>query len=1084
MTRSTRPLLMRVLCVLAGLALTSWPAEAHQLMPASAPVALPGPPAFARPDSDECPGTLDVQAVSLGFTLKDEVLEYLARMEESTFVQSYLLSLIAERGNPGNGLAERARRFARADTRQLIRCSDPGAWEVPNVSAMIAALRAEANHQRRLRLAADRIDILAIRKRITGQEGQNRATQLSALRDELEAEWLLYQSTLPSSPPFDSLRQALQDALALSQWLPRWFQASGDLQKDEERLQQLEAERTRLQETLSDLLPEWAESAVDVALADRPAVDSVLALVRLHEDDPRKAAARRAHEGYAELERYRSQVERHHEDRDSLMHLLAVSERIEAALRQTREHARISQGPASRGAAALPDAVADHWRTLQQTTTRYLQAAADLAAAEGARNEAAADVLSVQTEIARVLNEPEPDKIDADGIEIVADTRLDALESAYVHAEKEIYDVLSAGRNAGTLATRLRTVGQPLLSAREAAEPAIEISNPRPLQSPEQALWALTDLLYERAQEEITLAYISRVRDWFDEDDVGRMLVSAFPKTYKLFVSSDLTIFETPRVAWRAALQDDVRHLPLTLIHSSQMRRVLLDRLFRAGDDPVPADHSYATPCRSDSDRIEETEASRAVLGRRRACAETHLDVLDVAVGISERLMQGESPLDTSIHLARELEREQQKPRPLLVRLGLSPAAAMRVTTVAALTADIASDLRMQGGLPPSDVSPAAVPGYLLSVSQFDAAAPRQRKLYVHLLTLNYLHGVLQNIETLPAGLDFYAVEDATRRALRALELAQVQLAMLRTDEAGGTGTGFGNYVAASVHQSTAVLDLVHVLFGPAPALDAETRVLNDVRDRWEDVGGVYAALTEGAYSDALSRTVLLYYDVTGRQMPERLHRLSSLAASVASARTGAEMEAAFRAAALPVGGYRGKRISNDSPLTVNAYPGLGLSTEKLYADAASVGPRWGVVTPSVSLPLGLEWHRPRIPSIPRVWRSFRLPFSVFVAAVDLGAPLSYRIRHTRVKVDEGDGPMNGDVSQTPRLTLRQVLAPGLFLVRGPDHSPFTLGLGAQFYPALREVEPAGDAASELIDPLDALHYGVFVGVDLTLFRF
>ncbi|MDX1419998.1 MAG: hypothetical protein R3181_08535 [Rubricoccaceae bacterium] len=1029
------------------------------------PSGAPGAPLAIPPPT--CPSIPDDRSIPLGFYLEPEVVDHLAKKEESVFVRAYLLSLLAEEATPGNVLRERARTLDGATFAQLIGCKGPPAgafdWSVPTVREMVDALDAEAERQRRLRLAAERTDADSFLNRLTVAPDRP-ADQLLALRDDLAVERERYRSRLFADALFDPLRARLDDALALAHRLPIWFAVESDLRRaaqgEETATAAAEASRGRL----DGALQAWANAAVAAA-------DEAAAAVRPLADDPglspaRRAAAEDALQLAEEVTALQDtlQVQLGNDDQPAAR---GTSDRLADALRRTIQRAAEAQGDEPGPTPPdLPEAAEAAWQALGASTTRLGIDEAAAGAAQGALRRVQAAHRAVQQDLAALSGLPGPTAVDAEAVAEAARARLDAvrLEHATVRDDVTLalQDPVGVTAAAGALSEGRSAPALAPLAVEDAPE---RLRSATPPIAPEQVLWALTDLLYERAQEELTLDFVYRLRGWFQETETGAALALAFPRTAQIFSSSELLLFELPRAAWRDALRADIRALPHALTLEPPVRGLVLDLLYRDEHGVVAGDTVAGCPPARPSGG---SAAGPAPLAQRRTCAEAYLDALGLTVGLAERLMAGASPFDVAIALSGGLRSHEVAGRPLLRRLGLRPEDTARVLGAASLMADVARDLRLQGGLPPADANPAELPDHLLSLSQFDTAAPTLRRLYVNLLVLSHLQPLDTPTHPLPPALDLPALTEAVRQVVHAFELAQDRLTTLPSS-ATDRASAYGSYVGAALDQSIATLELADVLLGAPPSgADAPLRLL---RTRWEDVGAIYAFMASGAYPDALSRTVLLFSGVTGSPMPDRLHRVASLAATVASARSGTEMEAAFRAAARPAGGFRGKRNDPGSPVTINAYVGLGLDTELLFADGTRAGPWTGVAAPGVALPLGLEWHRP-----------FGVPLSLFLPVLDLGAPLSYRLARTRgVETDDGT---DGEVEQLPTLTLRQVLAPGVLVVAGPRQHPFALGLGVQFYPGLREVEPADGASGASTDPLDALHVGVLLGVDLTLFQF
>lgn len=95
--------------------------------------------------------------------------------------------------------------------------------------------------------------------------------------------------------------------------------------------------------------------------------------------------------------------------------------------------------------------------------------------------------------------------------------------------------------------------------------------------------------------------------------------------------------------------------------------------------------------------------------------------------------------------------------------------------------------------------------------------------------------------------------------------------------------------------------------------------------------------------------------------------------------------------------------------------------------------------------------------------------FSLGVQLIDLGAVLNYRI----------SGSNDSTVASDPEISWQQLLSPGAQAMLHLPNSPIVLGVGCNYTPSLRKVEQQG-----LTYNANAFRFGVFVGVDVTIFNF
>ncbi|HEX7241618.1 MAG TPA: hypothetical protein VF263_15170, partial [Longimicrobiaceae bacterium] len=200
-------------------------------------------------------------------------------------------------------------------------------------------------------------------------------------------------------------------------------------------------------------------------------------------------------------------------------------------------------------------------------------------------------------------------------------------------------------------------------------------------------------------------------------------------------------------------------------------------------------------------------------------------------------------------------------------------------------------------------------------------------------------------------------------------------------------------------------------------------------------------------------------------------------ASTLAAARSADEVATALRTVSAPVGSYRAKRNQFDPPegwslpqrvrsgeswgplaVSVTGFVGgaFGKETARGLATGASGTPA-GEAEESyygLALPVGLEL-------------SAGVPFgsvSLFASLLDLGT-LSSRRTGGGTQVDDG-----------AEVGWSQVLAPGAFVTLGVRGMPLVVGYGVQRVEGLRE-------SADGTRTLDVHRHGVFVGIDVTVFR-
>jgi hypothetical protein len=138
------------------------------------------------------------------------------------------------------------------------------------------------------------------------------------------------------------------------------------------------------------------------------------------------------------------------------------------------------------------------------------------------------------------------------------------------------------------------------------------------------------------------------------------------------------------------------------------------------------------------------------------------------------------------------------------------------------------------------------------------------------------------------------------------------------------------------------------------------------------------------------------------------------------------EVKAALEAAALPVGSYRIKRQSLVN-ISINGFVGLTYGIQLENHKGISVLGAWAPVGPAFSF--GKFWYCKKKAS----------SFSIFIPVIDVGALALFRV--------------SGDSSEVKnKITLNQILSPGLILSYGFPGVPINLSLGYQLPPLLQSV--------------------------------
>jgi hypothetical protein len=205
----------------------------------------------------------------------------------------------------------------------------------------------------------------------------------------------------------------------------------------------------------------------------------------------------------------------------------------------------------------------------------------------------------------------------------------------------------------------------------------------------------------------------------------------------------------------------------------------------------------------------------------------------------------------------------------------------------------------------------------------------------------------------------------------------------------------------------------------------------------------------------ALSRTKV------GKALEGKILKLLPFVIDVAEAKTADDVQRSLEAAAAPIGGGRAKRGATRRTIAVTALAGATLGGEISYATkgASDAGWQGGLFVP---VGVDLTWGVGEIYSV-----------GFFLSVIDLGALASFR-----AKDDVTSEGTTATVEKSPQIGWEQVVSPGLYFEWGIDR--ITLGAGVSMTPSLREVTADGVK----LDSANALRFGVFAAIDVTIFPF
>lgn len=201
--------------------------------------------------------------------------------------------------------------------------------------------------------------------------------------------------------------------------------------------------------------------------------------------------------------------------------------------------------------------------------------------------------------------------------------------------------------------------------------------------------------------------------------------------------------------------------------------------------------------------------------------------------------------------------------------------------------------------------------------------------------------------------------------------------------------------------------------------------------------------LSRERYNSALFNLIELY-KLSGRSDDKRLNWLflyGGFMASVLSAEDAADIEKMLEVYSLPAGSSSVKRNSYFN-IALNSYCGLMFGFD-MDVETPVVG---------INAPVGIAFS----------WACNKGSFSIFPSIIDLGALTTYRFNYFE--------------AETPKIYLREIISPGLFLSYGIEGYPISFNLGAQAAPLLSRID--GELLFER-----PLRFSLSVAVDIPLFN-
>ncbi|MEQ9288489.1 MAG: hypothetical protein RIG77_16335 [Cyclobacteriaceae bacterium] len=238
-------------------------------------------------------------------------------------------------------------------------------------------------------------------------------------------------------------------------------------------------------------------------------------------------------------------------------------------------------------------------------------------------------------------------------------------------------------------------------------------------------------------------------------------------------------------------------------------------------------------------------------------------------------------------------------------------------------------------------------------------------------------------------------------------------------------------------------------------------------------------------------------------QTTSKIFRYGTFMANIIKSDSAAEIQAAIKAAALPVGSYTIKRESRWN-ISINSYVGAVRSREfldKTDFEELEQAASQGVVANSNAAP-AIDRKKTSFAA----WAPLGIAasygiggkksggsISLYFTLFDFGAVLDYRVQNPKsdsISVITQPATLPGDtlavdrklvVSELPELTLKNFIAPGAYLVYGIPKLPISIGGGYQRGPQLRKIELSDNG--EVFSTIEAAAYrwNFFIAVDIPL---
>lgn len=259
-------------------------------------------------------------------------------------------------------------------------------------------------------------------------------------------------------------------------------------------------------------------------------------------------------------------------------------------------------------------------------------------------------------------------------------------------------------------------------------------------------------------------------------------------------------------------------------------------------------------------------------------------------------------------------------------------------------------------------------------------------------------------------------------------------------------------------------VDLLNIVLttpvsGDSTAISKRANALGNITEISNEALSLYENIDVRDYGNAILNATELLRIITNREYTkeeldamgkdERKRRARSqrqiaavfnygtFMAEMINAKSSQQVQTILKSTTLPPGSSRIKR-EVQSNVTINSYLGAGLGRDRLLdaptdIDADAFGA-------ALSVPIGITYS-----FSPKFLRN-RSSFSIHVPLLDLGAITAYR---------SNPNGQTANVDALPELEWKNLFSPGAYLIYNFADSPFSLGIGGQYGPQLRELNQA-----------------------------